>query len=87
MKLSISLPEDMAREIKGIATQSDRNVSWWIRQAWELARTQLLRGDKDQQAEQKALKTLAGLQGSLKKDYPHIDSVTLSHTAFQKKRA
>ncbi len=86
MKLSISLPEDMAREIKEIAKKSERNVSWWLQKAWSLSRTRLLRGDKHREAQNRALKKLASLQGALKEDFPGEDSVSLSRRAFQPKK-
>ena len=81
MKLSISLPDVTAREIRSLANQSERSVSWWIQQAWSLARTRLLRGDEDMAAKERAMKKLRKLMGALKKDYPDIDSVTLAHQA------
>lgn len=86
MKFSVSLPDHMGHEIKALAEKSDRNVSWWIRQAWEVARTQMMRGDQHRNAEQKAMKILNSLKGSLAKSYPGVDSVTLSHTAFHKNK-
>lgn len=75
----------MAQEIRSLASETERNVSWWLQKAWETARTQLLRGDQHKQT-QKALKRLSSLRGSLKRDYPHLDSVSLSHQAFLKKK-
>ncbi|HSA58145.1 MAG TPA: ribbon-helix-helix protein, CopG family [bacterium] len=86
MKLSISLPDAMGGEIKGLAAKSERNVSWWIRRAWDIARTQLLRTDQAQRSHRRAMKKLASLTGVLKEDYPGIDSVTLSHQAFLLKK-
>jgi len=37
MKLSISLPNSMAKEIKDIAKESERQVSWVIQHAWQIA--------------------------------------------------
>jgi hypothetical protein len=85
MKLSISLPDSIAREIKKLSAETERDVSWWIRKAWETARTQLMRGDQSREAERKALKKLASLRGALKKDYSNTDSVSLAHSAFSKK--
>ena len=85
MKLSISLPNVMAHEIQNLSAETERNVSWWIQQAWNIARTRLLRDDSHQAAHRRAVKKLSSLRGLLKKDYPKIDSVTLSHQAFLKK--
>ena len=37
MKLSISLPDSMAKEIKKLAKKSERQVSWIIQNAWQIA--------------------------------------------------
>lgn len=87
MKLSISVPENMAQEIKNISQITQRPVSWWIQRAWTLARPQLIRSEKDlAQKKNKSLKKLDSLRGVLKNDFPNIDSVTLSRQAFQKKK-
>ena len=84
MKLSISLPDVQAREIRALAAKTDRNVSWWIRRAWETARTRLLREEtKAHATHQKFMKTLDSLKGVLKQEYPDTDSVSLSHQAFR----
>lgn len=87
MKLSISLPDAQAKEIQALAEKTDRNVSWWIRRAWETARTTLLREEaKAAASHQKFLKTLDDLTGILKPEYPDADSVSLSHQAFQPRK-
>lgn len=86
MKLSISLPNSMAHEIRHIASETEKNVSWWIQQAWSLARTRLLQSKTDVEfKKRKALKKFSQLQGILKDEYPHVSSVELTHQAFQKK--
>ncbi len=84
MKLSISLPDVVAREIKTLSQHTERNVSWWIQKAWMLARTQLLRGDQDE-SRKKALKKMKVLRGALKESFPNIDSVNLARSAFRGK--
>ncbi len=86
MKLSISLPDEMAREIREVASKSERNISWWLQKAWSLSRTRLLRGDKHQEAQRRALKKMASLHGALKNDFPDEDSVSLSRRAFHSKK-
>ena len=88
MKLSISLPDSLGHEIRTLALHTERDVSWWIRQAWEIARTNLLRGDLEQKLEKKkkALKKLSSLKGSLKRAFPDTSSVALSHRAFHKQK-
>lgn len=81
MKLSISLPDPMAKEIKALATHQ-RNVSWWIQRAWTLARTQLLRDEKGTAAAKRAIKKICSLRGALKANFPDVDSVTLSKTSL-----
>lgn len=83
MKLSISLPDPMAKEIKTLATQTERDISWWIKKAWEISRTQMMRRDLHERAEKKALKTLGSLRGALKSSYPDVNSVVLAHEAFR----
>lgn len=86
MKLSISLPNSVAQEIRHLAELSERPLSWWIQQAWGLARERLLRGAHDDtRAQRRSLKSLGTLRGSLKKAFPHTDAVTLAHAAFKKK--
>jgi hypothetical protein len=83
MKLSISLPDSMAREIKKVADQSGRGVSWWLQRAWEAGRTVLLRDESEAvKSHRRAMKALSSLRGVLKKDFPNMDSVTLAHRAF-----
>lgn len=87
MKLSVSIPDSMAKEIKDLADQSERPVSWWFQQAWDVARTKLLRGDrKAANSHRRFMKTLDRLTGSLRESYPDIDSVTLAHRAFELKK-
>lgn len=86
MKLSISLSDPIAREIKKAALQSERPVSWWIQKAWETARNQLLQGGDLNKAQKRALKNLSSLKGALKKSHPHISSVDLAHQAFTAKK-
>lgn len=42
MKLSISLPDPMAREVRRYAKESERSISWWLQKAWQVARLQLM---------------------------------------------
>lgn len=44
MKLSISLPDSMAQEIKKTAQKSERQVSWIIQKAWQIARHKISQG-------------------------------------------
>jgi hypothetical protein len=82
MKLSISLPDNMAKEIKMLSIETERSISWWIQNAWNTARTELLRSDDASKKCRRALKKFSSLQGTLKSEYPSIDSVTLAHNAF-----
>ena len=83
MKLSISLPENIAREVRTLAKKSDRSISWWIQKAWMIARTQLNNSHEDESRRaQDAMKTLMSLKGSLKKHYPNTTSVALAKSAF-----
>ena len=85
MKLSISLPEEMAAEVKALATQSERPISWWIQRAWNVARKQLLQTDPvTERQKRQALRKLHRLRGSLKSVYEDQDSVSLSRQAFLK---
>lgn len=87
MKLSISLPDPMAREIKGLSRQTERPISWWLQKAWDVARTRLIREQKTSaHSHRKFLKALDSLRGVLKEDYPDTDSVTLAHQAFTLKK-
>ncbi|MBI2345562.1 MAG: hypothetical protein HYV03_01450 [Deltaproteobacteria bacterium] len=87
MKFSISIPAGMGQEIRHLATESQRPVSWWVRRAWELARTQLLRGDTVEKRRRSAIRKFRRLSGCLR---PYVargtTSVDLAHTAFQRKR-
>jgi hypothetical protein len=82
MKLSISLPDEMALELKSLSEKSERPLSWWIQKAWLTAKPLLKQGN-EQRLQQKAMKRLSSLRGSLKNDYPNEDSVSLSHRAFE----
>lgn len=87
MKLSISLPDAMAREIKKLADESERGVSWWVQRAWETARTRLMRDESEAlKSHRRAMKALSALRGVLKKEFPDTDSVTLAHRAFLLKK-
>ena len=87
MKLSISLPDPMAQEIRALSKETERNVSWWIQKAWETARVSLLRVQEEAEAShRKFLGTLDSLKGALKDEYPGVDSVTLSHRAFEPRK-
>ena len=86
MKLSISLPNNIGDEIKNIAAKTDRNISWWIKRAWEISREKLMSGESDEKARKKAMTILHGLKGSLKKDFPGETSVSLSKKAFLLKK-
>ena len=86
MKLSVSLPEHIAKEIRGLAKKSDRSVSWWIQRAWTVARDELHNPKESQKALKTALEKLDKLEGSVKKDFPKSTAVELSHSAFKHKR-
>ena len=86
MKMSISLPDAVGYEIKNIAEKTDRNISWWIRRAWELSRDKLLSGESEEKARRQAMKFLYGLHGVLKNDFPGETSVSLSKKAFLLKK-
>ncbi len=86
MKFSISLPEHVAKEIRSLAKETERSVSWWIHRAWVIARDQLNNPEETQKAKKAALTKLQGLQGSIKNDFPNISSVDLTHSAFRKKK-
>lgn len=86
MKLSISLPDAMAQEIRALAAKTERNISWWLQKAWEVSRSNLLRQEQAARlSHQTTLKTLSSMRGILKKEFPNEDSVTLSRKAFHKK--
>lgn len=77
----------MAREIKKVADESGRGVSWWIQKAWDAGRTVLLRDESEAvKSHRRFMKTMASLRGVLKKDFPGMDSVTLAHQAFRKSK-
>lgn len=83
MKLSISLPENIAREVRTLAKKSDRSISWWIQKAWMIARTQLNNSHEDESRKaHDAMKTLMSIKGSLKRYYPNTTSVALAKSAF-----
>ena len=86
MKLSISLPEQVAQEIKSLAKETERSVSWWIQRAWTVARDKLHNPEEFQKAKKSALGRLRALEGSLKKEFPNTSSVDLAHSAFKKKK-
>ncbi|MBI4403444.1 MAG: hypothetical protein HY537_04745 [Deltaproteobacteria bacterium] len=86
MKLSISLPEYVAKEIKGLAKETERSISWWIQRAWVVARDQLRNPAEYQKAKKAALAKLEGLEGALKEDFPKTSSVELAHSSFKKKK-
>ncbi len=71
---SISLPEHVAKEIKGLAKETERSVSWWIQRAWIVARDQLQNPEEYQKARKVALTKLRGLEGALKDDFPETTS-------------
>ena len=86
MKISISLPDNTALEIKKFSESSHRNVSWLIQKAWDIARTQIMRGDdENEKKRKKAVKGMLQLRGALKKDFPNVSSVDLAHMAFRLK--
>lgn len=84
MKLSISLPDEIAQEIRRIAQKTEKSVSSLLGRAWHKSRIEILRDEeKAKRSHIKAMKLLDSLRGSLKKDFPETDSMTLSHRAFQ----
>jgi len=85
MKLSISLPEHMAKEIKKLAKSSERSASWWIQRAWTLAKPQLHNPEESLRAKKAAMAKIDSLEGALKKDFPSMTSVELSKKAFSQK--
>ena len=87
MKLSISLPDDMASEIKDVAKKSERHVSWWIQKAWTIARCKLLEASSEEEKTKKhSMKLFSSLRGILESEYPQMDSVTLGKQSFSKKK-
>lgn len=86
MKLSISLSDDIAKEIKHLAKISERHVSWWIQKAWIVARSKLMQSSlEEQNLKKNSMKLLRSLKGQLKTEFPDTDSVTLAKQAFLKK--
>jgi predicted transcriptional regulator len=85
MKLSISLPEQMAKEIKKLAKSSERSTSWWIQRAWILAKPQLHNPEESLKAKKAAMAKMDSLEGALKKEFPSMTSVELSKKAFSQK--
>ncbi|MFM8269852.1 MAG: ribbon-helix-helix protein, CopG family, partial [Pseudomonadota bacterium] len=84
MKLSISLPEQMAKEIKKLAKSSERSASWWIQRAWVLAKPQLQNPEESLKAKKAAMAKIDSLEGALKRDFPSVTSVELSKKAFSR---
>jgi len=83
MKLSISLPENIASEVRTLAKKSDRSISWWIQKAWMIARTQLNNSHENESRKaHDAMTTLMSIKGSLKRSYPNTTSVALAKSAF-----
>lgn len=86
MKLSISLPNPLASEIKAKALESEKSISYWIRKAWLIAKPSILREPADLALQkEKALKRLDSLKGKLKPHFPQDSSVSLAHRAFTDK--
>lgn len=86
MKMSISLPEHIAKEIRELSIHSERSVSWWIQRAWTVAREEMQNPKDIQIAKKASFMKLQKLEGTLKLDYPKATSVDLAHTAFRKKK-
>lgn len=85
MKLSISLPDALGLEIKGMARETEKPVSVLIQKAWNFSRSHLLQtGEEDSARHRRALKKIRSLQGSLKKYYPNVSSTHLARQAFIK---
>lgn len=85
MKLSISLPDKMAREIRALSKNSQRSISWWIQMAWTTARTQMQNPKGAQKKADDALAKLMALEGVLRDSHNGVTSVELAHSAFKKK--
>ena len=73
----------MTKEIRKLAKESNRSVSWWVQRAWLIARGQLHNPQEEEKAEKVALDKLRSLRGSLKE---RADSVQLSHSAFKQRK-
>lgn len=86
MKLSISLPDAIASEIRALAKESNRSISYWLQRAWMESRTTLRNPGAEKEAEKKALSMLTKLQGSLKEDFSGVTSVDLQKQAFTVKK-
>lgn len=87
MKISISLPDHMAKEIKTVSQKTEKSVSYLIQVAWNLARTNLFQKEQEDlvKKKKKAIDGLWALRGTLKDDFPDMDSVTLAKKAFRLK--
>lgn len=86
MKLSISLPDRLAKEIKDLARHSERNVSWLIQRAWKVAREQMQNPVGEDKAAIAAVERLRRLHGSIQGDFPPgTTSIKLAKSAFRKK--
>lgn len=87
MKLSISLPDTVGREIRGMAHDTEKPVSVLIQKAWQFARSRLLQDEAADMAQhRRALKKMRSLKGSLKKYYPNTTSTRLASQAFSKEK-
>ncbi len=84
MKMSISLPDVIGKEIKSIAQKRDRNISSIIKSAWLQTRDYFLSEQDLVKEKTSAMKTLSKLKGSLKTAYPKTTSIQLSKKAFLK---
>lgn len=85
MKLSISIPDHMAKEIKYMAKKSELSVSRLMQEAWVLSKAKFLQDSQDD-LEARKRRAMAGfkkLQERLKDEYPGVDSVTLAKKAFE----
>ncbi len=84
MKLSVSLPDPIAREIQRLAHKTEKTVSALLCRAWQKSRTVILRDEeKSKRSHQKAMRLLGALRGSLKEEFPDVDSVALADQAFR----
>ncbi len=86
MKLSISLPDEIAKEIRQLSKSTNRSISYWLKRAWIDARKNLNDPKEDGRREQEALSYLRATEGSLKADFPGHSSVGLQKQAFKKKK-
>lgn len=87
MKFSISMPDPMAQELRHLSKEQERSISWFLQKAWLLARETLLSETEQASSalvkqKKKAMGQLKKLSGSLKKDFPKMDSVKLAKQAF-----